>query len=112
MLARKKDNCAMKDRKFKVFGTPWTLKYLSKPIMEVDGDTVYGETDFIKRIIKVSTRNSDKTPRLKCEIEVTLLHELMHCIFGEGQYRSCNIDEPLVEWCAKCLKSFKDQNII
>lgn len=112
MLARNYSDYTMKDKKFKVFGIPWTMKFIDGPVHVDEDKTVYGETDFTERLIRVSTHNSDGKPRLQCEVEVVILHELMHCIFGEGQYHSCNEDEPLVEWCAKCLKSLIDQRVI
>ena len=36
----------------------------------------------------------------------------MHAIFDAGDYHSCNDDEPLVEWCARCIYHLKKQGII
>lgn len=41
-----------------------------------------------------------------------MLHEIVHSIFQTGQYMSCDNDEPLVEWTARCLKALKQQHII
>ena len=102
----------MKSKKFKLFGIPWTLKFIDGPVLHEENRTVYGETDFNRRTIIVLTHGLDGKPRLQCEIDTVVLHEIMHCIFGEGQYLCSNDDEPLVEWCAKCLYSLKNQKVI
>lgn len=99
----------MVNKKFKLFNTPWTIKFIDKPVHEEENMTVYGETDFNECVITVSTHNKNGRPKSGVELTQLILHELMHCIFGEGQYHSCNEDEPLVEWCAKCLTSILDQ---
>jgi len=102
----------MKDRKFTIFGTTYRIKFV-EAINPDDRDRfTWGDTDGRVHIIRIATKDVNGKSISEEELEITVLHELMHVIFGEGQYASCNEDEPLVEWCARCLHSFKKQNLL
>lgn len=101
----------MKTKSYNLFGTIWEIHFVDQVLNEKK-DWVWGETIFSERRINISTKNTngDKIP--KNEIDLTILHEIVHTIFQSGQYSVCNNDEPLVEWTARCIKTLKDQHII
>lgn len=104
-----------KNRTIDIFGTKWYIKYVPK-VFSIDEDNpdilVWGDCDHSTRTIRVALTNlkGDKIPNE--DIKNTLLHELMHCIFGSGAYNNVNDDEPLVEWCAKCIRSLLKQKVL
>lgn len=100
----------MKDEKFNLFGSEWTIKYVDVIPRDDDG-FCFGITDYVTRTINVATigRNGEKLP--KSELRLTKAHELMHAILGTGCYTVTN-DEPLVEWLGRCVCSLRDQKII
>lgn len=85
----------MKEKSYNLFGSTWRIQFV---------DEVVGEND---RWLFGKTESPSKD-----EIELTVLHEIVHSIFQTGQYMSCDNDEPLVEWTARCLKALKEQHII
>jgi len=46
------------------------------------------------------------------EIQITKLHELIHCILGTGMYGEASSDEPMVEWLARSIYSLVKQGVI
>lgn len=103
-----------KNRKFNILGEPWTLQFVDKLDVEPDaekGSFRFGETDSVLRTCKVATLDSNGKPFPKDVIEDTMVHELIHAILDSGQYLDSSRDEPMVEWLAKCLISFKKQKI-
>ena len=91
-----------------IFGTKYTVKEVPEI---VDGDYyLFGKADNKSRQVQIaSTLKGIKQPEsIK---ELTLMHEIVHCILMEGQYLSVNQDEPLVEWIARCLISLKKQGV-
>lgn len=104
----------LKDRTIDIFGNKWQIKYVDKlfPLHENDKTLVWGATYHERRLIKIATFTSDGKKIPNDYILNVLCHELMHVIFGEGNYLSCNDDEPLVEWCGKCLRSLIKQGVI
>jgi len=97
---------------FSIFGTRYRVKYVDKVDVEEGQPYRFGETDTIKKVIEVSTKDYEGRDLTAEEIEVSFFHELMHAVFFEGQYLNQNEDEPLVEWCAKCVRSLRKQGII
>ena len=91
-----------KTRKIDLFGTVYTIKYVDDLIDMGNGNMAIGTTDHVKHTILVS-KSSDGDPLPENEIKLTLYHELMHAIFHTGQYLDDNADEPIVEWCARCI---------
>lgn len=101
----------VKKKKFELFGSTYTIQYLDKVVGD-NGEWVYGITNPQSNVIQLSLKYNDGRVIPDNELELTLLHELMHCIFMTGQYHTCWDDEPLVEWCARCIVSLKKQKII
>lgn len=101
----------MKDKVVDLFGTKYTIKFV-KDIEYESGDHPFGYTSPERRelAIRVLTTKGESFP--KEEIELTLLHELVHAILLEGAYVDLSTNENLVEWIAKCIRSLKAQKII
>ena len=102
----------IKDRKFNLFGTTYKLVFTDKIENDDPDRFTWGDTDGRVHIIRIATKDINGKSISEDELDITIKHELMHVIFGEGQYSSCNTDEPLVEWCARCLHSFKKQGLL
>lgn len=101
-----------KNRKFKIFDSIWSIKFENKHFKAEDVGTIFGETDPNTRTIRISLKDINGNPYKEDNVRVTVLHELLHAIFFEGQYLSEYNDEPIVEWSAKCLNSLINQHII
>lgn len=96
-------------KKINFFGENYKIKFVDKiPATEEEG-FIYGQHNSAKRLITVATLNPEGKPFSKDVLQLTLAHELMHAIFWSGQYGNCNDDEPLVEWCGKCLNTLLKQ---
>ena len=102
----------MVEKRFNIFGTKYKIRFVDTIDSEDDGRFIWGDTDSRTHVIRVATKGVDGKAIPDDEISITAYHELMHAIFSEGQYKSCNDDEPLVEWCARCLHSLEKQGII
>lgn len=101
----------MKSKKFEIFGKEYTLDYVDEIKSEDANGITYGLTCHPAGTISIATK--PKGYKLSAKgIEITKLHEIMHAIFDAGNYHSCNDDEPLVEWCARCIYHLKKQGII
>lgn len=94
-----------KDRTIDIFGSKWKLKFVDKIDLEDDLNPD-GITDVNKRLIAVSTNQSDN------EVMITLLHELIHAILDTGQYLNSSQNEPMVEFVARSLYSLTKQRLI
>lgn len=101
-----------KNRKFKIFDSTWNIKFKDKYFKADEGGTLLGETDPNTRTIRISLRDINGNPYKEDNIRVTVLHELFHAIFLEGQYLNEYNDEPIVEWSAKCINSLLNQHVI
>lgn len=101
-----------KNRKFKIFDSTWNIKFEDKYFKADEGGTLLGETDPNTRTIRISLRDINGNPYKEDNIRVTVLHELFHAIFLEGQYINEYNDEPIVEWSAKCINSLLNQHVI
>lgn len=101
-----------KNKKFNLFGTEWQLKFEDVVLDPNDGHEIYGQT--YKGGINIITiaRNIDGHKVSDRELRITILHEIMHAIFSTGQYHDSNYEEPLVEWCARCLNQLIEKKII
>jgi hypothetical protein len=102
----------MKEEKFNLFGSNWTVKYADKIEMDGDSGFQFGLTDYVNRIICIATKDSSGKQLPKEEIEITKLHELSHCILGTGMYADLSSTEPLVEWIGRCIYSLRQQKVI
>lgn len=100
----------MKNQKFKLFNTEWTIVYVDE-IKREDDSFYFGLTDYVCKKIFIVTKDSNDNPLSENEIKRTLLHELMHAILITGCFEDCNT-EPCVEWIANCLYSLLEQKII
>lgn len=100
-------------KKFNLFGKKYTIEYVDelKPLNDDDNSVTYGITCHPECTIQVAKKVKGKAID-KEDVEITRLHEIMHAIFDAGDYHSCNDDEPLVQWCARCLYALKKQGII
>lgn len=98
----------MEDIKFKVFESPWVIKFQEQVFTETeDGREVwaFGIAKPAERKIFISTKTEEGIAIPASEIKLTMLHEVMHAILMTGQYLQANQDEPLVEWLARCIFS-------
>ena len=96
--------------KFNIFGTEFTVQYVTE-LTNKNGDYIFGECDGINKTIQVNINNKQGKRLKPEEIELSFYHEVMHAIFGEGQYDVTN-DEAFVEWSAKCIRSLKQQKVL
>lgn len=98
---KKSNNPLFKDFSYELFGSKWKIKFV---------DTIQNEEGFLlgvtmndRNTILISTLNLSGEPLSKEQIHLTILHEIFHSIFYSGQYLNQTGDEPLVEWCARCI---------
>lgn len=102
-----------KNRKFKIFDSTWSIKFENKYFKaEDDNGTIFGEVDPNTKTIRISLKDINGNPYKEDNVKVTVLHELFHAIFFEGQYLNEYNDESMVEWSAKCINSLLNQHII
>ena len=87
------------NKKINIFNTYYTIKVVDNVISE--DREIYGQTDYINKTILIAKTLNGNTLK-EADLLLTLLHEITHSIFGEGQYLQASSDEPLVEWTAKC----------
>lgn len=101
-----------KNRTIKIFNASYKLRFVDEIESEEGGEWAYGTCNSAANIITIATKGIDGKPLKDDVLKVTLLHELIHAILNEGQYRNSSSDEPQVEWLAKCLKHLIDQQVI
>lgn len=101
-----------KDFKFDLFGSVWTVKF--KPYCQAPDDDkiIFGYSNGQDREIVIGLNSHRHHKFSKEEVKLTLLHEIVHAIFGTGCYNNTSDDEPLVEWTARCISSLMKQNIL
>lgn len=100
------------DVTFDIFGTEYIIKIVDTLDDSANEDEViYGTTTDSNKLIKVAKNVQDVVQPEK-EMYKTLLHEVIHAVLNTGQYNSCSVDEPLVEWISRCIYSLLKQNII
>lgn len=102
----------LKDSKFNLFGTEWSIKYVDYIEQSNSDEFCLGRTNHSNHTILISKKNLEGDTIINSELKITLLHEIVHAIFGTGQYNASSSDEPLVEWTARCIKTLLDQKII
>lgn len=113
-VMEKKKKKEWKDFKFHIFGTNFKVHFVERIEPSEDdernGVIPIGRTT-PDEVVYVATHShtGEKFPDEK--IAITLIHELMHCIFGTGEYQHTNADEPCVEWTARCIYSLIKQNV-
>lgn len=102
----------LKNKKMNLFGTEWRIRFEEKVLDPESGREIYGITyRGANNVITIAKTIYGQKINDK-EIKLTLLHELMHAVFITGQYNNSNDDEPLVEWCARCLYQLIDKKVI
>ena len=101
----------MKDKKFDLFGSKIVIKETDRVLVkDKDIEAYGGYNPDGNEILLAETVNGHTVT--EDEKRITLLHELFHCIFDKGKYNADGDDEPLVEWCARCINSLIKQKII
>lgn len=83
----------MKEEKFNLFGSNWTIQYGDKIGVEGENGFQFGLTDHVNRVISVATKDNKERDLPEEEIEMCKLHELIHCILGTGMYGEVSGDE-------------------
>lgn len=99
-------------KSFNIFGTEYKLEFVDKIKCEDDNMFCWGDTDGRTHTIRISLKDLNGKKISSKEVRITVLHELIHAIFNEGQYKDESNNEPLVEWVARCLNSLLDQKIL
>lgn len=103
----------MEVKNFKIFGEPWKIKWVECITNPENPDMWrFGETDTGNHLIRISTKTIKGDTIKPRSQEVTKMHELLHAILDEGQFLEESVNEPLVEWMAKCLVSLKEQKML
>lgn len=90
-----------RDFSYELFGSKWKVKFVDS--IQNEDDFLLGVTMNDRNTILISTLNLSGEPLSKEQIKLTILHEVFHSIFYSGQYLQATGDEPLVEWCARCI---------
>ena len=114
-MSSKKNNKPYKDTSFNLFGSFYTVKFIDSisKLEEKESSTnrnfIYGITFPDKQTIYIAIKDRDGNQLPANIIKTTLLHELVHAIFNTGCYHNSSLDEPLVEWTARCILSLLDQ---
>ena len=101
----------LKNRKIKIGNSTWKVQLRDKITEDIENYWL-GESNALYKTIKITTKYPDNKDLEYITKLETYYHELMHSIFGEGQYFNEKENEPLVEWCAKCLAQLKLQDAI
>lgn len=112
----------MKGKKVNLLGTAWNIYYVdgitndllrSCNVKDTTEDLFwFGLTDGTTKSIYISLKNRDGKPLREDIVRDTLAHELVHAFLGEGAYEQENMNEPLVEWLAKCMIAIINQKVI
>lgn len=102
----------LKNRKVDLFGCTYTIRYKDKIISNEDKNhELFGVTNSCDRTITIAKTLYGKTVSKK-EIELTLLHELIHAILDSGQFLNESSNEAMVEWVAKCIYQLLKKDVI
>lgn len=98
-----------------LFGTTWEVflvdEITKEMSEEVDPTYCVGVTNSRHKQIYIKSNKEGNAVTRPQEIQLTLLHELMHLVAGEGCYSNINDDEPAIEWFAKCLRYFVNNEV-
>lgn len=88
-----------------IYGTKYSIEYVETvPKLNPDADFTFGRKDGATRTILVGLLDSKGNLMPKEELELILLHEIVHVICDEGCYSAYSGDEAFVEWFAKNLR--------
>lgn len=102
----------MKDRKIKIDGVPYQVKYVDHIECDNPEHYCFGKNNNIYKHILVNTKRPDGTNNTELDMELTYLHELVHAILNQGQYWNEFDNEAFVEYMAKRLYELKKQNAL
>jgi hypothetical protein len=100
-----------KNKTVNIFGSKYSIKF-TDAVVDEKNNWIYGKTDVYNKIISLSTKLPNGKLIQKEELEITLIHELIHAILICGQYCEYSDDEPLVEWIARCFTSLRKQKVL
>lgn len=103
------------NKKFKIFGSTWTIKIVDAIEEEVDEDGKHyyaGMTYNATKVIEEVARNVYGTKIDKDEMFKTLCHELVHAILDTGSYLKSSCDEPMVEFLGRGIAELIRQNVL
>lgn len=102
------------NRKFKIFGSTWTIKIVETIKEEEEEDGTHycsGMTYNVTKIIEVA-RNVYGTKITEEEMFKTFCHELIHAILNTGSYFRSSSDEPMVEFLGRGIAELIKQNVL
>lgn len=102
-----------KDFDFELLGNKWKVHFADEmvPREAKENEYLLGNCSYVNGTIIVFTKDTKGEKLSDDLIRINLLHEMTHAILGTGNYCSCNDDEPLVEWIARCLNSLIIHNV-
>lgn len=102
------------NRKFKIFGSIWTIKIVDTIEEKEEEDGIHycsGMTYNVTKIIEVA-RNVYGAKITENEMFNTLCHELIHAILNTGSYYKSSSDEPMVEFLGRGIAELIKQNVL
>lgn len=102
------------NKKFKIFGSTWTIKIVDVVEEEVDENGTHyyaGMTYNTTKVIEIA-RNIYGAKIDKDEMFKTLCHELVHAILNTGSYLRSSSDEPMVEFIGRGIAELIRQNVL
>jgi hypothetical protein len=102
----------MKDRKIKVDGILYQVKYVETIPCDSEDHFLCGNHSGIDNTITIATKKPNGKDLPKQALEIAYLHEIMHAILTQGQYLEANANESLVEYLAKRIYELKKQNAL
>lgn len=102
------------NRKFKIFGSTWTIKIVDTIEEKEDEDGIYycsGMTYNVTKTIEVA-RNVYGAKITENEMFNILCHELIPAILNTGSYYKSSSDEPMVEFLGRGIAELIKQNVL
>lgn len=101
----------LNNKTFNIFGEKYVIHFVDTLDIPDDDTSHYGLTNNPKKEIQIAL-NVKGNKQSDNELKITLIHEIVHCIFDGGCYFNSSDDESLVEWTAKCIVSLLKQGIL
>lgn len=112
----------LQNKKFKIFGSTWTIKIVDSLIDAEDDAAKNGEYDDMEggyAGITICAEGVIKIARDLSGVKVnnefmfnTLCHELVHAILDTGSYNKETYDEQLVEFLGRGIAELVRQNVL
>lgn len=94
-----------KDKTIDIFGSKWKLIFVDQLLTD-DKIVADGITDSTNRTITIYSKQPSN------EVQITLLHELIHAILNSGQYFNISRNESAVEFLARSFYSLIKQGVL